>query len=64
MDIENILEQKPIIRSEQLPCTRVTAFSRNSLFLEQFLAQPSPQNLQTKKCAIFFCLLITFSFLF
>ena len=28
--------QEPITRSEQLPCTRVTAFSRTSLFLERF----------------------------
>ena len=28
--------QEPITWSEQLPCTRVTAFSRTSLFLERF----------------------------
>ena len=28
--------QKSITRSEQLPCARVTAFSRTSLFLERF----------------------------
>ena len=29
-------DDEPITRSEQLPCARVTAFSRTSLFLEQF----------------------------
>ena len=28
--------QKPITRREQLPCVRVTGFSRTSLFLERF----------------------------
>ena len=29
-------DDEPITRSKQLPCARVTAFSRTSLFLEQF----------------------------
>ena len=33
---ENCNQQEPITRSEQLSCTRVTAFSRTSLFLELF----------------------------
>ena len=60
--------QEPITRSEQLPCARVTAFSRTSLFLERFwlefwisfIFQTSQQNLQTYRP----CLLITFSFPF
>jgi len=32
----HITMQEPIIRSEQAPCARVTAFSRASLFLERF----------------------------
>ena len=28
--------QEPVTRSEQLSCARVTAFSRTSLFLDQF----------------------------
>ena len=33
---KNGFRQETITRSEQLPCTRVTAFSRTSLFLEKY----------------------------
>ena len=34
--LNNNFSQEPITRSEQLPCARVRAFSRTSLFLERF----------------------------
>ena len=49
-------DQGPITWSEQRPCTRVTTFSRTSLFLERFwrefrislkVPQISQQNLQS-----------------
>ena len=64
--------QKPIIRSEQLPCAHVTAFSRTSLFLERFWREfwisfkfhkPVSKTYRHKNNYIF-CLLITFSFQF
>ena len=64
--------QKPIIRSEKLPCVRVTAFSRTSLLLERFWREfwisfkfhkPVSKTYRHKNNYIF-CLLITFSFQF
>ena len=34
--LNNNFSQEPITRSEKLPCARVRAFSRTSLFLERF----------------------------
>ena len=63
--------QEPITWSEQLPCTRVTAFSRTSLFLERFWREfwisvkfHKPVSKTYRPKNDIFCLLITFSFLF
>ena len=68
---EKLSGQEPISRSEQLPCARVTAFSRTSLFLERFwreswtsfkFLKPVSKTYRPKKDI--FCLLVTFSFPF
>ena len=63
--------QEPITRSEQLPCARVTAFSRTSLFLERFWREfwisfkfHKPVSKTYRPKNDIFCLLITFSFPF
>ena len=65
------LNQETITQSEQLPCARVTAFSRTSLFLERFWREfwiffnsTNPSARPTDLKLVFFCLLITFSFPF
>ena len=35
-EVRRTFKQEPMSRSEQLPCARVTAFSRTGLFLEWF----------------------------
>ena len=63
--------REPIIRSEELPCARHTAFSWTSLFLERFwhkfwisfkLHKPNRKTYRFKNDI--FCFLITFSFSF
>ena len=65
------LYQEPITRSEQLPCARVTAFLRTSLFFSngfganfEFLLNPTNQSAKPTDLKFIFCLLITFGFPF
>ena len=50
MDIENILEQKPIIRGEQLPCT---VFTEQFIFRTVFGTTQSAKPPDKKMCDIF-----------
>ena len=69
--LNNNFSQEPITRSEQLPCARVTAFSRTSFFLERFWGEfwisfkfHKPVSKTYRPKSHIFCLLVTFEFPF